>query len=264
MMGALLTGFRREASPPSAGGRLIYAIGDTHGRFDLLQDLLSEIVADARNSNPAQRPMLIFLGDYIDRGPESRFVVECLCQLLTRRDVEVRALMGNHEEALLGFLEDPATAAGWLDFGGLATLTSYGVAPPASRVDPAAFETCRNQLAAAIPPRHLKFLRELELSVVVGDYLFVHAGVRPGVPLADQNPRDLLWIRQEFLRSRRPCDKVVVHGHSADEEAHVLPHRLGIDTGAYATGLLTAARIDDGGVRLIQVRATDPVAAFGR
>lgn len=236
----------------SSGGRLIYAVGDIHGRFDLLHVLLHKIVQDWRSTPTTQRPILAFLGDYVDRGPDSVYTVECLIQLRDRPEFEVHTLLGNHEQCLLEFLEDPATGPRWMEFGGAATLISYGVSPPSPLDDRERMANARDAFANAIPPSHLEFFKSLEPTLVCGDYVMVHAGVRPGVPLEQQALRDLLWIRSEFLNSKRPSDRIVVHGHSADEEPHLLPHRIGVDTGAYATGVLTAAKIQDGVHRLIQ------------
>ena len=233
-----------KAAPASTGGRLAYAVGDVHGRADLLEGLMARIVADA---GPAlargERPLLVFLGDYVDRGADSRGVIDRLIALAAAPGFEVRTLMGNHEEAMLGFIEDPVTGAGWLEFGGGATLASYGVAPPIGRPGAEELVALGQALSAALPAEHLNFLRSLELAIVLGDYVFVHAGLRPGVPLHAQSARDLLWIRQEFLSEKKSFEKVVVHGHTPEEMPYDGPTRIGLDTGAYATGVLTAARL---------------------
>ncbi len=224
-------------------GVTIYAVGDIHGRADLLDQLLGQISADlalGRNS----RTIFAFLGDYVDRGPDSRRVIETLRQLKQNGGVHVVTLKGNHEEALLGFLDDAATGPGWADHGGRDTLLSYGVSPPKHRTDAEGWETARVQLQAALPGDHLRFLQSLDLWERIGDYVFVHAGVRPGVALHDQEERDLLWIREEFLQSGRAMDKVVVvHGHTPVEQPSIADGRIGIDTGAYATGVLTALKL---------------------
>lgn len=233
-----------KPTPASTGDRLVYAVGDIHGRADLLEGLLARIVADA---GPAlargERPLLVFLGDYVDRGADSRGVIDRLIALAAQPGFEVRLLMGNHEEAMLGFLEDPVSGAGWLDFGGGATLASYGVAPPIGRSSGEELAALSAALSAVLPAAHLTFLRSLELAVVLGDYVFVHAGLRPGVPLHAQSARDLLWIRQEFLSEKKSFEKVVVHGHTPEEMPYDGPTRIGLDTGAYATGVLTAGRL---------------------
>lgn len=230
-------------------------MGDVHGRLDLLDPLLERIRLDAADLEPANRPVLVFVGDYVDRGAASRGVIERVIELEAGDGFEVRALKGNHEEALLAFLADPAFGPTWIEHGGAQTLSSYGVTPPILRMDGEAWDKARDALAEAMPPAHLAFLRRLELTAVIGDFLFVHAGVRPGVPLEAQREPDLLWIRQDFLNASGPFGKIVVHGHTPAEAAFLGEHRIGIDTGAYATGVLTAVRLEDDDRRLIQVGA---------
>jgi serine/threonine protein phosphatase 1 len=247
-----LFGQKSVASTRSTGGRVVYAVGDVHGRLDLLDPLLSTIARDVTVSRPDQTPLLIFLGDYVDRGPESAGVIDRVLSLQGRTNIETRALKGNHEEALLEFLAQPTFGPTWLDHGGGPTLAAYGVAPPAVRSDPVAWAAVRDAFALALPPAHLAFCQALELIVTVGDYAFVHAGVRPGVPLERQTEKDMLWIRGEFLASRNGFDKVIVHGHTPTQEPQLTPFRIGLDTGAYATGVLTAARIQDDDCRILQ------------
>lgn len=230
-------------SLPSVGDRLVYAIGDVHGRLDLLQALVTDIVADAVASQPKLRPLIILLGDYIDRGAESAGVLSFLVALQAQTAIEVRALKGNHEQTMLQFLDDASVGASWASYGGSDTLIAYGVAPPAVTAKTAEWEAARLQLCQALPADHLAFLRNLELMIVVGDYVFVHAGLRPGHDLGAQTEHDVMWIRGDFLQSQKPFGKVVVHGHSPTAQVQILPHRLGIDTGAYATGVLTAVRL---------------------
>jgi serine/threonine protein phosphatase 1 len=247
--------FGRKAArnaPPSTGGRLVYAVGDVHGRLDVLAPLLRDIAADALASKPSEPPLLVFLGDYVDRGAESRGVVDAVLALAADGAFEVAALKGNHEEALLQFLVEPSFAATWMQHGGGPTLSSYGVTPAAARADAEAWERVRDAFTEALPADHLRFYEGLELMCTAGDYAFVHAGVRPGVALEDQAERDLLWIRYEFLEDRGPFGKVIVHGHTPTEEPQMLPHRLGVDTGAYATGVLTAVRLEGCDQRLMQ------------
>jgi serine/threonine protein phosphatase 1 len=251
---------RKTARPaaPSTGGRLVYAVGDVHGRLDVLRPLLRDIAQDALATRPAERPLLVFLGDYVDRGPESRQVVDMVLALQADGAFEVAPLKGNHEEALLQFLQDPSFAITWMEFGGGATLASYGVQPVATRVEGAEeddWTPARDEFDRVLPEAHRRFYQELDLLRVVGDYAFVHAGVRPGVALDDQSHHDLMWIRHEFLNDRGPFDKVIVHGHTPAEEPQMMKHRLGLDTGAYVTGVLTVARLDEAGMRLVQVRA---------
>jgi serine/threonine protein phosphatase 1 len=226
-----------------------------HGRLDALQPLIRAIADDLEATPPAEPALLVFLGDYVDRGPDSRGVVDVVLRMREASGLEVRALKGNHEEALLQFLEQPSFGATWMEHGGGPTLVSYGVQPPPTRTDAEAWARTRDAFDAVLPDEHRAFYRGLDLMLDVGDYAFVHAGVRPGVAWDQQAERDLLWIRQEFLQEKGPFGKVIVHGHTPMEEAQLLPHRLGIDTGCYATGVLTAVRLQDADQRLIQVKA---------
>lgn len=251
----------------STGGRLVYAIGDVHGHLSLLEGLLDRIAADVASrepspsSSPPQAPVLVLVGDYVDRGPESRGVIERLIALealaTQRGDFEPRFLLGNHEQTMLAFLESPEGGPAWAEFGGGATLASYGVPPPPGRGDAAAWAEVQARFKAAVPSEHVAFLRRLELSARYGDYLFVHAGVRPGVPLDRQDPEDLVWIRGDFLNAAHRLDVVVVHGHTPAEAPFVGADRINIDTGAYATGVLTAVRLDGGAPVVLQSRKSD-------
>lgn len=256
-----LFGRKTPQAPPSTDGRLVYAVGDIHGRLDAFDALLHVIGQDVLDSSPAQRPMLVLLGDYVDRGPASAQVIDRILRLETEPAFEVRALKGNHEEALLQFRDEPGFGQTWVEHGGSATLASYGVQPPATRTDPEAWETARLAFRAALPASHKAFYEGLEIMIILGDYAFVHAGVRPGVPLERQVERDLLWIRAEFLQSTAKFEKIIVHGHTPMEEPQLIAgRRIGVDTGAYATGLLTAVRLDDTGARMLQGRAVRSAA----
>jgi len=227
-------------SPVAAvpAGTRVYAIGDIHGRLDLLRDLHARIRDDAREY-PAPRRVLIYVGDYIDRGYESRQTVD---YLLGRPlpEFETVHLMGNHERTLLDFLDDASLGPGWLRYGGRETLFSYGIEWDRDLVSG---EECllriQKELREKLPAAHRQFFSGLKLTHVEGDYLFVHAGVRPGIPVERQTQDDLLWIRDEFLDSDADHGKVVVHGHSITDTPELLPNRIGIDTGAFATGRLT-------------------------
>jgi serine/threonine protein phosphatase 1 len=255
---------RSKAAPQAAtpGDRVVYAVGDIHGCADLLDRLVCAITEDALGLGLETPPVLVFVGDYIDRGPDSKAVVERLIQLRADPRFEVRTLKGNHEEALLTFLRDARLGQTWADYGGLQTLTSYGVAPPVLRTNLEAWEKAREAFGAAIPQRHLAFFAGLELTATYGDYTFVHAGVRPGVPLADQDEHDLLNIRREFLDARRPSENVIVHGHTPETEPFIGEGRVGIDTGAYATGVLTAVRLRRAERSILQVSTARPHPAF--
>ena len=237
--------------PTLPEGQLLYAVGDVHGRVDLLADMLRQIAADARASSDGERPTLVFLGDYVDRGHDSRGVVETLLGGLPQ-GFDAHFLKGNHEAILLDFLHDAARLEHWLMNGGEATMAPYRVDTERLNRLAAPPETWRRAFAEALPEAHLSFFRGLKLSVSFGDYLFVHAGVRPSVPLEAQDPQDLVWIRGEFLRSEENFGKVVVHGHTPTAVPEMRKNRIGIDTGAVFTNRLTALRLQDGSRRLLQ------------
>lgn len=238
----------------SAAGELIYAIGDVHGCYEPMKQLLATIARDYADRAFGRTPILVFLGDYVDRGPKSAQVLEALVWLRRRGEVELHLLKGNHEQALMAFIDEPATGADWLRFGGADTLASYGVQPPDPAIEgQAGLVRARDELLERMPASHLKLLQDLELMVTVGDYAFVHAGVRPGVALAAQSEDDLLWIRKGFVDAPGPFGGVIVHGHTwKGSEPEILDHRLGLDTGCYATGVLTALRLEDGEVEVMQ------------
>ncbi len=219
-------------------GVRVYAVGDVHGRFDLLEQLLGQIERDAEGAADLVK-YVVFLGDYVDRGPQSRLVIERLAGPPLPGFGAIH-LRGNHEAAMLDFLADVQIGGAWIAYGGNATMASYGVVPPAEDAPPEFLEEARQQLLAALPDHHLAFLKRLRNSIAIGDYLFVHAGIKPGVPLDRQAESDLLWIRREFLHSTADHGKVVVHGHTIAEQPEVRSNRIGIDTGAFATNRLTA------------------------
>jgi serine/threonine protein phosphatase 1 len=230
--------------PKLPEGELLYAVGDIHGRADLLADLLRQIEADAAGRN-ASRTTLVFVGDYVDRGPDSRGVVEMLLHDLPR-GFDARFLKGNHEALLLDFVADPDKLDHWRRNGGGATMDSYGVDVAgllAAKASPVVWHAA---FIAKLPEPHLAFYTSLRLHVSVGDYLFVHAGIRPGVPLDAQDETDLIWIRHEFLDATGPFGPVVVHGHTPVDAPVVTPNRIGIDTGAVFSGRLTALRLQNG------------------
>ena len=229
---------QNTAKPCVPDGVLIYAVGDVHGQLHLLDALLEKITADA-GRRVAQRRMLVFVGDYVDRGPDSAGVIERLISGMPE-GFETRCLMGNHEAILLTFLEDPETYEHWLMNGAETTLASYGVDAPGTGASAATVASCRNRFAMALPSEHIAFLDNLPLSTSCGDYLFVHAGIRPGVPMQDQSRQDMLWIRDGFIESDTDFGAVVVHGHTYGPEPVVRTNRIGIDTGAWVHGRLTA------------------------
>jgi serine/threonine protein phosphatase 1 len=237
--------------PSLPQGQLLYAVGDIHGGLDLLEAMLRLIAEDARERDSARQKTLVFLGDYVDRGPDSRGVVERLMREALA-GFDAHFLKGNHEAILLDFLEEPRRLDHWLMNGGDATMRSYGVDVERLARLGAPAEIWRNAFADALPDSHLRFFRRLKLSVSFGDYLFVHAGVRPGVPLDAQSEADLVWIRAPFLEHGGAFGKIVVHGHTPGRDPVKRPNRIGIDTGAVFTGRLTALRLQDGSQEFLQ------------
>lgn len=231
------------ASPAIPAGTVVWAVGDIHGRLDLLRPLVEAMTADLRES-PAERKMVIFLGDYIDRGPESRGVLRLLSGLASTEGVEWRFLKGNHEQAMLEFLDDPSAGPRWCEHGGDQALRSWGLRVPALAHKTEAWAVVAADLRHKLTKPKLRFLETLELSVTVGDYFFAHAGARPGIALDRQAPQDLMWIRQPFLNSQTAFERVVVHGHTPSADVHADQRRIGLDTKAYATGLLSAVRLE--------------------
>lgn len=229
---------------------VVYAVGDIHGRADLLDRLHQSILEDSQTRQAARRTV-IYLGDYIDRGPESFRVVETLAAGAPP-GFEAVYLKGNHEAFLLDFLAEPERASAWLFNGGVETLRSYGVTAPERGNLSEILPPLQLGLAAALPDMHRRFFEGLALSHVEGDYYFVHAGVRPGRPLATQVEQDMLWIRDAFLHSSQNFGKIVVHGHSINWDPQIKPNRIGIDTGAFASGVLTALVLEGDRRNLIQ------------
>jgi len=227
-------------TPPDC---IVWAVGDIHGRSDLSGPLLETIRADLLRA-VADRKVVVLLGDHIDRGADSRGVMDQLCDLDSDPALEVHFIRGNHEDRMEAFLAEPAVGPGWCDYGGRETLASYGVSPPAMRGDVAGWAETAQALGEALPDRHRRLLERQQLSVTIGDYFFCHAGVRPGVPLAAQSPEDLMWIRQPFLDHPAPFEKVIVHGHTPVETVVSDARRIGVDTGAYGTNVLSAVRLD--------------------
>lgn len=225
----------------------LYAVGDIHGCLPQLEQLLELIARDSHGARG--RNHVVFVGDYIDRGPDSKGVIDRL--LAPMRGFTTTWLLGNHDQTLLDFLGDPSLYREWKNFGAAETLVSYGVSPPRFD-DDAAFAVARDQLRQCMPDEHIAFLRRLEEWAVFGDYFFVHAGIRPGIPLDQQDKQDLMWIRGEFLDSQSDFGKVIVHGHTPVDQPESKPNRIGIDTGAYATGRLTAVVLEGTERRFLQ------------
>ncbi len=240
MIGRLLKLGRAKAAPRLPEGVRIYAIGDVHGRADLLDRKLSLIDAHIA-AHPVARPIFLFVGDYIDRGPASREVLDLLINCEKGR--EMIFLRGNHDVFILNFIENPALLSDWSKIGGLETLMSYGV-QPSLNADAITQKELAKALDAALPEEHRKFLLGLDTCFPCGSYFFVHAGVRPGIALADQREEDMLWIRDEFLLHEEDFGKIVVHGHTPVREIDIRTNRINIDTGAYVTGRLSCVMLE--------------------
>lgn len=252
----LLRMFERPA-PPAAyfpADRVGFAIGDIHGRADLLADMIAMLEARASEDTRAGGPpLVIFLGDYVDRGPDSKGVIDLL---VAGRPFGCNRhyLKGNHEQSMLGFLDDPMAHRAWLLQGGAETLLSYGVQPP----PPVGAEEhdwigVAQHLRACLPAGHYEFLEGLERYVELGDYAFVHAGIDAGRRLEEQTDEDLFWARGAFIASKRPFSHRVVHGHTPVDQPYADSRRIAVDTGAYASGILTAARFEGDQVSFLPV-----------
>lgn len=250
-----LRGSRSATPPPIESARVpeglrVYAIGDIHGRADLLADLHARIRADASMALKGTRCIVVYLGDYVDRGPDSPGVIDAILSDPLPGFTSV-CLRGNHEAQFLDFLEHGKGGAEWLRLGGDATVHAYRAPWPAAGSEQDRLAALAEGLAHAVPPAHKAFLRALRNSASIGDYFFVHAGVDPMRPLDDQEPRDLLWIRRRFLDWQEDFGKVVVHGHSTCRKPEMRSNRIGIDTGAYLSGSLTALVLEGGRRRFI-------------
>ncbi|MEO6014090.1 MAG: metallophosphoesterase family protein [Devosia sp.] len=236
----------------------IYAIGDVHGCIDQLVALEAKIADDGLNFDGEK--WLVTVGDYVDRGPSSRAVIDHVMGAAPR-GFRRFALAGNHEQVMLDFLDNPAATAWWLDEGGKETLASYGVEldyPPLRSHEPV-----RQLVNAAIPEAHRRFIEELPVYLSVPGWLFVHAGIRPGLPLSSQVDEDLMWIRAPFLTSQLTGGLRVVHGHTPARDIVTTPHRIGIDTHCFHTGRLSAVRVTpDGRTAFLSVEG--PPAGWSR
>ncbi len=227
----------------------IYAIGDVHGRLDLLEKMHAHILGEIARDKPADWRM-IHLGDYVDRGPDSRGVIELLMDAC-KRDSRIVALIGNHDLGFMEFLARPEMDSLFMQYGGVETAASYGVTfgPPLHR-DLNRFHA---ELKRVVPAEHVRFIMSRPLSAAFGDFFFCHAGIRPRVPLDRQQLDDLIWIRNEFLRFSGLHPKVIVHGHTITRQPDLLANRVNIDTGAFQSGRLTAIAIDGAQKRLVSV-----------
>lgn len=236
-------------------GVRVYAIGDIHGQLDLLEQLHEKIREDLKTKPNASKTKIIYLGDYINRGTQSREIIN---RLLDKPVENAHALylMGNHEFALIQFLSGNMGYAEWLNWGGDQTLLSYDMDVVSPYADIAEIEALRTEFRTRIPTRHYHFLSKLQPYQVEGDYVFVHAGIRPGVPLHEQKLQDLILIRDEFLRNPVTCGKTVIHGHTVFKAPHIRKSRhridsIGIDTGAYNSGKLTAIVLENEGYHFL-------------
>jgi serine/threonine protein phosphatase 1 len=252
---------RRKASTPE--DTVAWAVGDIHGRLDLLAPLVEAMIADLEAS-PARRKLMIFLGDYIDRGPDSKGVIDLLAGLRSRGMFELHFLRGNHEDRMEAFLVDPDMGPGWCDYGGRECLASYGVSPPFDKTDTAGWAAACEALNAAVDERQRAFLAAQDYSFTLGDYFFAHAGAEPGVPLDEQDPQQLMWVRHAFLNHPAPFERVVVHGHTPVDAVYADDRRIGLDTGAYATGVLTGLRLEGETRELVQTAATGSQVILSR
>lgn len=247
MLKRLFSGPRRTfLTPPDS---CIYAIGDIHGRADLLAELYGLIRADRTQ---AARRVVVHVGDYVDRGDQSRAVIDLILSK-PLPGYECVHLLGNHEQFMIDFLNNPAIGPVWFMNGGDATLASYRVALKGGDTTREGMMLRMQQdLREKLPPAHRAFLNTLKLTHREGDYLFVHAGIRPGVALAAQVPEDVLWIREEFLFSGANHGACVVHGHTICDEPEFKANRIGIDTGAFMSGRLTCLVLEDDRQRVLQ------------
>ena len=251
--------FSRSSGPAGPRGRRAYAIGDIHGCLGLLENLLARIEREI-DANPRPKTSIVFLGDVVDRGPESAGVIERL-RTYSNPHASAHFIMGNHEEVMLRVIDgETDLLQSWLRFGGADTLKSYGVEQPRELLKMEGEEVTAI-LKSAIPETHRNFVRTFADSISFGDYVFVHAGIRPGIDLSEQSHSDLRWIRDPFLDDPTDHGFVVIHGHTITNHVDVAPNRIGIDTGAFCTGVLTAIGIEGPRRWLIQTSedATHPV-----
>ena len=245
----LASGRGRGAPPRIPKGERVYAVGDVHGRFDLLSVLARKIDEDDASAKFANSTV-VFLGDLIDRGPDSRSIIDFVMNWGAQR--KVRTLMGNHEEMFLDSFLDLGVLSNFLRYGGSETLQSYGIATDlAGNLTLADIQQAMHK---KVPRKHRSFVGSFESRVAIGDYLFVHAGIEPGKPVEEQDDKALRWIREPFLSHEAQHSHVVVHGHTIRKQADERPNRIGIDTGAYCFGRLTAIVLEGTDRRFIQAR----------
>ncbi len=253
MIQGLLDKFRTKKKPPREfwipENQRVYAVGDIHGRADLVERIHEIIISDAAEHSH-KKNFIVYLGDYLDRGPYARETIDLLISSQPPGFERVY-LMGNHEQILLNFLDEPSILSMWLGVGGGSTLMSYGLKPPGSGFSEQKAHEVRDELREKIPAEHIGFIKNLRQSFPAGDYLFVHAGIRPAVPIEDQTPDDIYWIRDEFLNSDADHGKMVIHGHTISEDIQHLSNRIAIDTGAYASGVLSCVVLEENRIKFL-------------
>lgn len=247
MLSGFLKAFAGRPDRPGPPEHEIFAVGDVHGCYDPLCDLLRNI----RAAKTTARPEIIFLGDYIDRGPKSREVINLLTSIDVTQGFAPIFLKGNHEATLLDFLADPSVGPSWVQYGGAETLMSYGVNPPRLKGDEPGWIEASHKLRHSMPASHRQFFESLGLWADRGLYFFAHAGVDPDRPIDAQRESDLLWIRDPFLNDHRRLDRIIVHGHTPQGAPSKDERRIGLDLGGYQTGRLAAAHIRGNDVAFI-------------
>ena len=238
----------RSITPPNTR---IYAVGDVHGHIKLLE-IIHTLIRNDLEKNPVDDYKLIFLGDYIDRGPDSAGCIEYLINLMAENN-NVICLKGNHEDKLENFLADPiGFADSFFTYGGIDTAVSYGIDMAEYRGRDDEISRKGSELSNSIPAHHKSFYSKLDKSVTFGAYMFVHAGVRPGVALDQQSEDDLIWIRSEFITNQQLYEKVIIHGHTPAYPMEVQPNRINVDTHAYQTGVLSCLVLQGSDYRVIE------------
>lgn len=229
----------------------LFAIGDVHGCLEELKALHQLIMNDLA-ANPVKNYKIIHLGDYVDRGPQSCGCIQFLLDM-TRENQNVLCFKGNHEDKFLKFLREPIeTVDSFLTYGGEECAISYGVKPPDNALSDEQTISFCEEMRKAIPIEHTDFLENLPTSYIAGDYMFVHAGIRPGVPLDAQDDYDLMWIRKDFLPHKEPFEKVIIHGHTPHHHVRVETNRINIDTMAFSTGKLTCLVLEADQYRFLE------------
>jgi serine/threonine protein phosphatase 1 len=229
----------------------IYAIGDIHGCCELLKKIHQKIIDDAK-AHDHKDIVVVYMGDYIDKGPKSKEVIDSLINNPFDGYKKI-FLKGNHEWVMMNFLNNPEIGTSWLRYGGDETLKSYGVNIHSANGQKKSNQQLSEDLERVISADHMAFYDKLRLSHVEGDYFFVHAGIRPGVEIEDQNQEDLLGIREEFVKYKKPFDKKVIFGHTIFDKAINQSNKIGVDSGAYLFGRLSCVVLDDYEVNFITV-----------